>query len=105
MERGGFIFMKVFHVITLLNAVFPKFPYSPDLNNLTDLSMHREAATLLGYTQEELEENFKEYIDALAVELSTDREDVLVQLKRWYNGYRFDEDSPRVYFIAWFTQT
>jgi hypothetical protein len=76
---------------------FSKVSIFSDLNNLTDLSMHREAGTLLGYTQEELEANFSEYIDALGEELGVDRDEVLARLKRWYNGYRFDEDSARVY--------
>ena len=44
-----------------------------------------------------MEANFAETIDALGEESGVSREDVLDQLKRWYNGYRFDEDSPRVY--------
>jgi hypothetical protein len=76
---------------------FSKVSIFSDLNNLTDLSMHREAGTLLGYTQEELEVNFKEHIDTLALTLGTDREDILKQLKRWYNGYRFHGKAPRVY--------
>jgi len=68
-----------------------------DLNNLTDLSMHRESATLLGYTQEELEANFADYIDAFAAERVVGREQVLAQMKRWYNGYCFHIGSPTVY--------
>jgi hypothetical protein len=76
---------------------FSKVSIFSDLNNLTDLSMHREAGTLLGYTQEELESNFREYIDVLKEELGVDREEVLARLKRWYNGYRFHGKAPRVY--------
>lgn len=36
-----------------------------DLNNLTDLSMRKDSATLLGFTQEEIESNFNEYIVSL----------------------------------------
>jgi len=68
-----------------------------DLNNLTDLTMSRKAATLLGYTQEELESNFGEYIDALAAERGESHELALEQLRLWYNGYRFHPDSETVY--------
>jgi len=76
---------------------FSKVSIFSDLNNLTDLSLHRESATLLGYTQEELEANFAEYIDAFAPERGESREQVLEQLKYWYNGYRFEEGAPTVY--------
>ena len=46
---------------------FSKVSIFSDLNNLTDLTMNRSAATLLGYTQGELEANFPDYIAALAV--------------------------------------
>jgi len=76
---------------------FSKVSIFSDLNNLTDLTMDRRAATLLGYTQEELESNFAEYIDALADERGESREATLAELKKWYNGYCFHHDSPRVY--------
>ncbi len=68
-----------------------------DLNNLTDLTMNREAATLLGYTQSELESNFKDYLTALAVAHETDWEGILQKVREWYNGYRFHPASETVY--------
>jgi hypothetical protein len=76
---------------------FSKVSIFSDLNNLTDLSMHRRAGTLLGYTQEELESNFDEYIHELAEEHSIDTDETLKRLKRWYNGYRFEKRSATVY--------
>jgi hypothetical protein len=76
---------------------FSKVSIFSDLNNLTDLSMHRRAGTLLGYTQEELESNFGEYIQALAEEYSISNDEALKRLKDWYNGYRFEKRSATVY--------
>jgi hypothetical protein len=59
--------------------------------------MHRDAGTLLGYTQKELEANFGEYIHSLAAEVGLEYDAVLEQLRVWYNGYRFDQDSVTVY--------
>jgi Predicted AAA-ATPase len=42
---------------------FSKVGIFSGLNNLTDLSMHPAYATMLGYTQKELEDNFAEHID------------------------------------------
>jgi hypothetical protein len=68
-----------------------------DLNNLTDLTMNPKSATLLGYTQEELESNFDEHIEALAQKLEWSKDKALSELKLWYNGYRFEEGAPTVY--------
>jgi cobalamin biosynthesis Mg chelatase CobN len=76
---------------------FSKVSIFSDLNNLTDLTMNAQFATLLGYTQEELEENFPDYIDALAQKLEKTKEQTLSELKNWYNGYCFEEEAPTVY--------
>ena len=68
-----------------------------DLNNLTDLTMYRETATLLGYTQAELESNFAGYIERLAAEEGNSVEDTLRNLHDWYDGYRFEDSAERVY--------
>lgn len=74
-----------------------------DLNNLTDLTFDPRVGTLLGYTQEELETNFDEGIDALAAKLGKSRDEMLGLLKDKYNGYHFGHDndsnelSPGVY--------
>ncbi len=76
---------------------FSKVSIFSDLNNLTDLTMRKSTATLLGYTQDELEDNFPEYIAALGDELGKDHKEVLADLRDWYNGYRFDENAETVY--------
>ena len=76
---------------------FSKVSIFSDLNNLTDLTMNRSAATLLGYTQGELEANFPEHIAALAVALGKSREETLAELRDWYNGYRFHPEAETVY--------
>ena len=62
------------------------------LNNLTDLTLQPEAATLLGYTEEELEANFSKSLHRHAEVMGLSYEDYRDQLRWWYNGYRF---SPR----------
>jgi len=76
---------------------FSKVSVFSDLNNLTDLTMRKSTATLLGYTQSEVEDNFPEHIAALGDELDKDRKDVLTDLRDWYNGYRFEESAETVY--------
>jgi hypothetical protein len=76
---------------------FSKVSIFSDLNNLTDLTMSSDTATLLGYTQEELESNFLEYIEALAQTEGWDTTKTLEELKLWYNGYRFHGSAVTVY--------
>lgn len=67
------------------------------MNNFTDISLETEYATMLGYTQKELEDNFAEYIDEGFKKNNTTKEEYLSALKRWYNGYRFTVDEETVY--------
>ena len=77
--------------------------YVPDsifstLNNLIDLTMDSRYATLLGYTEEELESNFDEDMREHAQVMGLPYEDYRAELRRWYNGYRFSPDcETRVY--------
>ncbi len=76
---------------------FSKTGIFSGLNNLTDLTMHPQFATMLGYTQEELEHYFSDAITATALKMKLSREELLEELRIWYNGYRFEEDADRVY--------
>ncbi len=76
---------------------FTKVSIFSDLNNLTDLTMDARTATLLGYTQQELEHNFPDYIERLAGALEKTRTETLDLLRTWYNGYRFEENATTVY--------
>ena len=76
---------------------FSKIGIFSGLNNLEDLSMHPAYATMLGYTQEELETNFSEEIDIAKDILKLSREDLLEELRIWYNGYKFHQKAEKVY--------
>ena len=83
-------------------SIFPAF------NNLTDLTLDSDYGALLGYTSEELEKYFSEYIDNAVVTLNkkfpTERythEKVVEELKRNYDGYSFDEDCMHHVYNPW----
>ncbi len=67
------------------------------MNNLTDLTFDRNCAALLGYTEEELESYFSEYIDEYMKrddrEYKT-REEFLSAIRDYYDGYRFSYENP-----------
>jgi hypothetical protein len=76
---------------------FSKTGIFSGLNNLTDLTLHPDFATMLGYTQEELESNFPEEIALAGDKLQLSRTELLDKMKVWYNGYRFEENAVTVY--------
>ncbi len=76
---------------------FSKVGVFSGLNNLQDLTMDTKYATMLGYTQEELETNFGAHIEALAKAEQISIPETLEKIRKWYNGYRFSETGTKVY--------
>ena len=68
-----------------------------DLNNLTDITMRSDYATMFGYTQSELEHYFSDRIEATAQTQKVSVEELKRKLKAWYDGYCFEETSETVY--------
>ena len=63
------------------------------LNNIKDLTLDARAATLLGYTEEELETYFHDAMAAHAQVMGLDYEAYRTQLRFWYNGYHFAPEA------------
>ena len=70
-------------------SAFSKVSLFSDLNNLINLTLNRQVATLVGLTEEEITDYFEEDIAATGVSRET--------LRQWYNGYRFAANAERVY--------
>ena len=68
-----------------------------DFDNLTDISMDPEYATMFGYTQKEFEVYFAEYIDKAVQNLNVSRDDLLSKMKHWYGGFQFCDKAEAVY--------
>ena len=100
---GKFRFIFITGVTYYLHtSIFSAF------NNLKDLTLDLRYGALLGYTSEELEKYFSEYIDNAVVTLNkkfpTERythEKVVEELKRNYDGYSFDEDCMHHVYNPW----
>lgn len=75
---------------------FSKLSIFSDLNHLYDLTLAPEAATLLGYTQAELESNFADYLPLIENYQSLGRADLLEKIRSRYNGYSWN-GRERVY--------
>ena len=68
-------------------------------NNLKELTLSGDFASLVGFTEEELHRYFHPYVENAAAVLDMTVEDVYSRLKTRYNGYRFtlDADAPTLY--------
>lgn len=75
---------------------FARVSIFSDLNNLRDITFSPQFATLLGYTQAELEHYFDPYLHNLSLELGIKKAQLLAQIKTWYNGYSWNA-KDRVY--------
>ena len=75
---------------------FSKVSIFSDLNNLIDISMSAQFATLLGYTHDEVKKFFPDWIENLAKTLGVSADDAFDEIVKWYDGYRFEENSEPV---------
>ena len=70
-------------------------------NNLNDITLSPDYATLLGYTESEIHHFFQDRVQKLVAKKShsaeKSKEELLSDMKKWYNGYRFSWGMPAVY--------
>lgn len=78
-------------------SAFSKSGLSSGLNNLKNLTMNENFFDICGYTDKEVDLNFKEHIDNWASLRQIPFEEVRKSLKIWYNGYCFIENTPSIY--------
>ena len=83
---------------TFLTGVskFSKVSIFSDLNNLKDWTMHHKAATLFGYTHEEVLKYFPGRIHELAEANHLTDDEAFAKIVEWYDGYKFEESAERV---------
>ena len=70
-------------------------------SDIVDLSMEPAFADILGYTQEELENNYAHYIDLAAAKLRFTHDELLQQLKLYYDGFCFDYLASVKLYSPW----
>ena len=69
---------------------FSKTSIFSGLNNLTDLTFNAEFANICGYTQDDLETNFKDYLIKFSNDNNVSCDELLFMIKDWYDGYSWD---------------
>ncbi len=95
--KGGEVAPFIRFVFITGVSKFSQVSIFSELNNLIDLTMSDTYADLLGYTQEELDTQFEEYMAQFADKLGISETAIREKLKRWYDGYRFSDKDIRVY--------
>ena len=76
---------------------FSKVSIFSDLNQLRDISMTEDYATICGITQSEMKKTFEPEIQKMANKFSISYNECLTELKRMYDGYRFNQNSEGLY--------
>ncbi len=84
-------------------SAFSKSGLSSGLNNLDNLTMSEEFFSVCGYTDQEVDFYFKEYMQNWAEVKQIPYNTLRNDLKTWYNGYLFKENTPTVYSPYTFT--
>ncbi len=76
---------------------FGKVSVFSDLNNLEDISMNDGYADICGISESEIHAYFEEAIHELAAASKLTYEETCAKLKRQYDGYHFEHDTPGMY--------
>ncbi|GAP73004.1 ATP-binding protein [Candidatus Symbiothrix dinenymphae] len=72
---------------------FSKVSIFSGLNNLIDITLEAQFATICGYTQAELESCFDPYIVELAQKHECSKQEAIEKIKYWYDGYSWDGET------------
>jgi Holliday junction resolvase-like predicted endonuclease len=67
------------------------------INNVRIITLDERYTGACGYTDEEVDHYFTEYITAWAETEGSSFEETRTKIKEWYNGYHFGEKSASVY--------
>ncbi len=76
---------------------FGKVSVFSDLNNLKDISLDNRYYNLCGIDEEELHGVFEPYVQRLADSQNVTLDKAYSDLKRYYDGYHFTEETPGMY--------
>lgn len=76
---------------------FSKLSVFSDLNNLNDITFDNQFADICGISEKELHDNFRMGINAMAEKHGKTYEQIAIDLKKNYDGYRFAIEGSEMY--------
>ncbi len=72
---------------------FSKVSLFSGMNQIVDISLHRDFSQIMGYTVDEIETCFGDYIESVTGEKNLTKQELVNSLANWYNGYSWDGSS------------
>lgn len=72
---------------------FSKLSLFSGLNQITDITLHKNFSNICGISQDELVICFREYLNELESSFGMNYEELLNKIKLWYDGYSWDGDT------------
>lgn len=76
---------------------FSQLSIFSELNNISNISMKDEFASICGITQQEVLDNFHEGIEDIAKKNGMTFDEAIERLRKQYDGYRFSPNGPNIY--------
>lgn len=76
---------------------FTKAGLFSGMNNLRIISLHARYADICGYTQQEVDHYFADFIHTWSEAQQIPYDELRQQLQEWYDGYHFGIDTPSIY--------
>jgi len=80
---------------------FSKTSIFSELNNFSDLTLESSYGALLGYTHEEVEKYFGDYLTRASEVLNIEKSKLMEELTAHYDGFCFDENTSKKVFVPW----
>lgn len=69
---------------------FSRVSIFSDLNHLSDITMHDDYSTIVGYSEIEMKKYYNDYLKKVTNKLKISEQQLLQKIKEWYNGYSWD---------------
>ena len=71
---------------------FAKTSIFSTLNNIMDISLNYKYSILCGLTENEILNNYDEYINECAIKHKKNKNKLIEEIRKWYNGYCFSDN-------------
>ena len=84
---------------------FAKVGVFSTLNTPRDISLSREYAEICGYTEEEIIRYFPDYLEETASEMQITTDELINQMRYYYNGFSFDREVKTKLYNPYSTLT
>ena len=82
-------------------AKFSQTSIFSELNHFTDISLMSEFGSLLGYSHQEVQKYFSDYLEQASLQLGIEKDKLLEELTLNYDGFCFEKTASQHVFSPW----